>query len=230
MAFYYLLLGHLIGDFVLQTDTIAEKKGRHLKWNMLHVLVVTLCIFIFAYPFGLLLSGMVLLNGAFHFALDHYKARIAEKLRLSGLAGFLLDQFLHILLLYIISWFAVGGSGHWLNFTAAKYLLVFTFVTSFSAVFTQFVLAALFRRNGGSFFEKGEKHVGILARTYMAVVFYLSLILSPWYIFLLLGAAAVFFLQFKQEWDKWMNASQLAVKLLLDVVLSAGAVLLAVFL
>ncbi|MBZ0195690.1 MAG: DUF3307 domain-containing protein, partial [Deltaproteobacteria bacterium] len=57
MAFYYLLLGHLIGDFVLQTDKIAENKGRHRKWNLLHVLVVTLCTLLFTYPFGNIVFG-----------------------------------------------------------------------------------------------------------------------------------------------------------------------------
>lgn len=35
-----LLAGHLLGDFVLQTDGLAERKSRRLVWLLLHVLVV----------------------------------------------------------------------------------------------------------------------------------------------------------------------------------------------
>ena len=230
MAFYYLLLGHLIGDFVLQTDKIAENKGRHRKWNLLHVLVVTLCTLLFTYPFGNIVFGMVLLNGVTHFFLDYYKARITIKLRLPDLAGFLLDQSIHIFLLYFISQFAVYSNQHLIDFTTVRFLMGLSLVTSFSAVFTQFVLAALFRRDGSRFFEKGEKYVGILARTYIAIVFYMSFAQSPWYLLLLLAAAAVFFLQFKLGWNKWMSPSQLAVKLMLDAVISAACVFLAVLL
>lgn len=230
MAFYFLLLGHLIGDFVLQTDKIAENKCRHWKWNLLHVLVVTFCTLGFAYPFGSLLFGMVLLNGAVHFLLDYYKAQITIKLRLPDLAGFLLDQSIHILLLYLISHFAVYGNQPLIDFIIVKYLMVLTFVTSFSAVFTQFVLAALFQRDGSRFFEKGEKNVGILARIYIVIVFYMSVVQSTWYLLLLLVVAAAFFLQFKLGWSKWMSPSHLAVKLLFDTVISAACVFLAVLL
>lgn len=230
MAFYYLLLGHLIGDFVLQTDKIAENKGRHWKWNLLHVLVVTVCSLVLAYPFGSLLLGMVLLNGVVHFILDYYKAPLSLKLHLPDLAVFILDQAIHISLLYLISHFAVYTNQHLIGVVPVKYFMVLALITSFSAVFTQFVLAAVFQRDGSRFFEKGEKNIGILARMYMAIVFYISLVLSTWYLLLLLLAAVAFLLQFKLGWNKWMSAPHLAVKLLLDAVISVGCVFLAVLL
>lgn len=226
MAFYYLLLGHLIGDFVLQTDKIAENKGRYLRWNFLHALVVTLCILFFAYPFSLPYLCILLVNGIAHFLLDYYKTPVVKKLHLPELAGFLLDQFIHISLLYFISRFDAHSGRPAIDFVTVKYLTVLVIVTSFSAVFTQFILAAVFRRDGSRFFKKGEKNVGILARVYMAVVFYLSYVQSPGYLFLLLVIAAAFFLQFRLGWNKWMSASQLAVKLLLDLAISFACVFL----
>lgn len=228
MAFFYLLLGHLTGDFALQTNKIAENKGRHWRWNLLHVLVVTLFTIFFTYQFGAILLGMVLINGVIHFFLDYYKTEIAIKLRLPDLAGFLLDQSIHILILYLISQFAVYDNQHFINFTFARFLMAIILVTSFSAVFIQFILAAFFQRDGNRFFEKGEKYVGILARTYVAIVIYMSFVKSFWYLLLLLVVAAAFFLQFKLGWNKWMSPSHLAVKLLLDTVISSVCVFFAV--
>ena len=36
--FLALFIAHLIGDFVLQTEQMALKKGRVLSWLMLHAL------------------------------------------------------------------------------------------------------------------------------------------------------------------------------------------------
>lgn len=226
MAFYYLLLGHLTGDFVLQTDKMAENKGRHWKWNLLHVFVVTLCTLIFSYPFGALLLVLVLLNGGIHFILDYFKNRICRILHLSKLIGFMFDQLIHIMLLFIISQAAVYGKRQLIDPTAIRFLIILVLITSFSAVFNQFILAALFPRADRRFFEKGEKQVGIITRIYAAIVFYVSFIQSPYYLLLLIITAAAFFLQFKFEWNKWMSPLHLVVKLFLDTAISAACIVM----
>ena len=167
MAFYYLILGHLIGDFVLQTDKIAEHKGRQWKWNVLHALVVTLSVVLFSHPFGALLSLLVILNGLVHYILDHYKSKACKALRLSELAGFLGDQFIHIVLLYFISLTAVYEREPFIDLPMVKLFIVVSVVTSFLAVFTQYVLAALFPGENTRFFENGEKIFGMLLRVYI---------------------------------------------------------------
>ncbi len=220
MAFYYLLLGHLIGDFALQTDKIAENKGRHWKWNLLHVLVVTLVTTVFSYSFGALLLGLVFINGIIHFVMDYYKNRICKKLHLSELTGFLFDQFIHVILLYIISKTAVYGVEPLMDYKTVSILITLMIITFFSAVLTQFVLAALFPKVDNRFFREGEKYMGILTRIYGGIVFYISFIKSPYYLLLLGLAAVLFFLRFKLGWNKWMSPSHLVVKLLLDTVIS----------
>ncbi len=229
MAFFYLLLGHLIGDFVLQTDKIAENKGRRWKWNLLHVLVVTFCILVFSYSFGIPLIFLVLLNGVVHFVLDFHKKDIMGILHLSELQGFLFDQLLHILLLFLVSQAADYGTKQLLDFKTVRLLIVLALVTSFSAVLTQFILSALFPRTDNSFFKDGEKHVGILTRLYAAVVFYLSFVISPYYLLLLVVAAVLFLMQFKLKWNKWMSHSHLLIKLLLDTAISAVCMSLIIF-
>lgn len=217
MAFYYLVLGHLIGDFVLQTDKIAENKGRQWKWNLLHVLVVTLSVLLFSYPFGALLSILVILNGFVHYILDHYKNNICKILHFSELTGFLGDQFIHIVLLYLISLTAVYKGELPVELTTVKLFIVFVTVTSFLAIFTQYVLAALFPRENKRFFEKGEKIFGILSRIYITIVFYLSFHKSLLYLLFLVLVISLFFVQYNRLWSNWMSRRHLLVKLLLDM-------------
>ena len=225
MAFYYLLLGHLLGDFVLQTDKIAEKKGKYWQWNLLHVAVIILCTFMLSYQYGLISLVMVLINGLLHFALDYSKPYISRMWRIPELPGFLSDQLMHILLLYVVSLLAVHGGQHLIDFTIVRQLILLVIITSFSAVLTQFILAALFPRNG-RFFEEREKYTGILARIFMAFVIYMALVKSPLFLLLFTLPAAVFFLQFKSKWSGWMSPPHLASKLLLDTAVSAVCVFL----
>ena len=228
MAFYYLLLGHLIGDFVLQTDKIAENKSTHWKWNLLHVSVVTFCIFIFASSFGKLLSAWILINGFLHFLLDFYKNKICKFLHFSNLSGFLVDQFIHLLILYGISLTAHYPGGPLLDFRSVKLLIMLIMITSFSAVFTQFVLSSLFPREESRFFESGEKQLGIMTRINIFVIFYMAIAHSPYYLLLLTITFPPFILQFKQSWNRWMSLSHLAVKVILDSLIPALCIFLSV--
>lgn len=227
MAFYYLLLGHLMGDFVLQTDRIAENKGAHWQWNLLHVLVVTFCTALLSYHFGILLVILVILNGALHYILDYFKGGISRSLHLPELAAFLLDQSVHITILFLISLTAIYNPNvHYMDFLYIKYILILVLITSFSAVFNQFVLAAMFPRTKSKFFEEGEKILGILTRLFFSVILYLAFFLSHFYFILIPVLAAIIFLMWRTfKWLKWMSPLQLLAKLLLDSIFSALGIL-----
>jgi hypothetical protein len=227
MAFYYILLGHLIGDFVLQTDRIAENKGKHWQWTLLHALVVTLCIFLLSYPFGLLVNVLVILSGILHFVFDYCKAAISKSLHLSKLIGFLFDQLVHITIIYLISFTAIySQTPHILNFLCVKFILVFVFVTSFSAVFIQFIFTAIFPGKNSKFFEDGEKLTGILTRLFLCMVFYLALFISPLYILMSLAVGIIVIIWRVSNWKKRMEPFHLLIKLLFDILFSALGILL----
>jgi uncharacterized membrane protein YqjE len=224
MAFYYLLLGHLLGDFVLQTDKIADNKAKYWYWNALHAVLVTLCTAAFSIPFGNLTLVLVLLNGILHFALDYFKADIQKYFKVSGLVGFLTDQFLHVLVLYVISFTAITDNNSWLikEFNLVWSIIILLFVTSFSAVLNRFVLDMVFTRTRGRFFEKWEKQIGSLTRLLMMISLYLSFAFSFLFILMLLAIPAAVLFQNKFKWNSRISPIYLASKLLLDIVVSVA--------
>ncbi len=46
-----LLLGHILGDFYLQTNGIAEKKKKSIKWVLLHGLFYWVVMLLVVIPF-----------------------------------------------------------------------------------------------------------------------------------------------------------------------------------
>ncbi len=100
-TFVTLLLAHLIGDFPLQTNKIFTLKTKGIWGLILHVAI------------HLLVAGILLQNpltnwpilailGIAHFSTDWVKLRYPSK---SLAMGFITDQLIHIVTIFIISLF-----------------------------------------------------------------------------------------------------------------------------
>jgi protein-S-isoprenylcysteine O-methyltransferase Ste14 len=104
----YLLLGHLLGDFALQSDHMAQKKNNSKKTLSIHVAVYTLII-----ASVLLLHSLVTRAGYFfswtvllllillflaHWGQDYLKGHVFAKTK----QIYYLDQILHLSLLYVL--------------------------------------------------------------------------------------------------------------------------------
>ncbi|ABO51590.1 hypothetical protein Dred_3088 [Desulforamulus reducens MI-1] len=60
--FEWLLMGHLVGDYLLQTRWMAENKGSQTLALVLHSLVYTGAVFVFSLPVGgIKLSGVAVI-------------------------------------------------------------------------------------------------------------------------------------------------------------------------
>ena len=105
---FFLLLGHIFGDYALQTDHMAKEKGNSWKVLSLHVLVYTLTITAFWW-LGKKLSGdhefpnltqTLVIFGLYiqHWLQDFVKTTKGN----GGKQGFFIDQALHLTALYII--------------------------------------------------------------------------------------------------------------------------------
>lgn len=95
-----ILLGHWVGDYLLQGNIIADQKSKSIRWLTIHVLVYTITLivfslFLFSWADALRLS---FLNGIFHFITDLFTSRLSSKCKLNPrifytIIGF--DQLIH---------------------------------------------------------------------------------------------------------------------------------------
>ncbi len=112
--FDWLLVGHLVGDFLLQTDGMAEYKAQDWRWMLKHVglylvvMAVVLGVYELSHPVPLWAVALALLFiGATHVALDRRRLAL-DWMRLIGIrsdGGWLaivVDQVLHLLVLVVV--------------------------------------------------------------------------------------------------------------------------------
>ena len=104
---FFLLLGHFCGDYALQSDKTADKKKSSLIALTTHVIIYTLCIWIFIMAYSFLYNPGIYLRAATllfmvilfaeHWIQDLIKGRITDCSRQMHFV----DQILHIAVLYI---------------------------------------------------------------------------------------------------------------------------------
>ncbi len=105
MDFVIILFAHWVGDFLLQTSSMALNKSKTLKWLGLHVLTYTavllvLSSLIFSWQVAL---GFAVINGLLHLVTDFFTSKLSarhiDKPRIYfPIIGF--DQFIHLSCLY----------------------------------------------------------------------------------------------------------------------------------
>lgn len=103
--FLTVLLGHVLGDFYFQTNSISAKKETSLKWVLIHSLLyffaVALICFLFSFEYGknfLIIASVV---SAGHMAVDIIKYFFLKRLKAPSVRAkiFFADQFLHIIII-----------------------------------------------------------------------------------------------------------------------------------
>ncbi|MBN1135739.1 MAG: DUF3307 domain-containing protein [Anaerolineae bacterium] len=124
--FDWLLLGHLIGDFLFQTDSMAKNKAQNWRWLLGHVslYMVTITVILVAYglshllPWWLLPAAWFFIFGT-HLILDQ-RSFTARWMRLIGTSPqhpwlpIVADQIFHLITLAIVAQALVlagGGTG-----------------------------------------------------------------------------------------------------------------------
>jgi hypothetical protein len=104
----YLLLGHFVGDFALQSDHMAQKKSNSKTTLSFHVLIYVLVIAMVLLLYSIVTRSyqfftwtvMVILSVLFvvHWAQDYLKGHVLPKTK----QMYYLDQILHISLLFVL--------------------------------------------------------------------------------------------------------------------------------
>lgn len=106
------VLGHVLGDFYLQTENVAKKKDLELDWVIIHGLSYAGAMFVVAVPFmSTELFVAIVGAAAIHFIIDVLKyefiRRKKDKTKLLERNIFVLDQILHIASLMFIGYYCV---------------------------------------------------------------------------------------------------------------------------
>lgn len=100
-----IILGHIIGDFYVQTDKIAKEKKNSIKYMLLHCLIYSIIIgsgfFILNKNIKgtFVISGFVLLT---HLAVDLVKRKYDKNADRYKYMIFIVDQAVHIIILFSI--------------------------------------------------------------------------------------------------------------------------------
>lgn len=109
MRLYVLLIAHILGDFTLQTNEMAQKKKKEPRFLRLHgaIYAVVMAVFCFSCMGAAPALGMIVLFGATHFLIDWMRTKYDAKYAKDGmkaLGSFLVDQMLHIGIILFAYW------------------------------------------------------------------------------------------------------------------------------
>lgn len=102
------IIGHLLGDFYIQTNRMAEKKKTSVRYVLLHCLLYMMVMFaLAAWLTGDLFRGfyITMIIGVSHLCVDSLKMYIESKYTKAAryeYVIFLLDQMIHIFILVLV--------------------------------------------------------------------------------------------------------------------------------
>ena len=99
--FLWLLLGHYIADFPLQSDFLANMKGKNNYLLLCHVLIYSLTISAILHFLGLYAAWKLAMLIVSHVAIDYWKCRYAPK-ETALTTSLYIDQALHIAVLILL--------------------------------------------------------------------------------------------------------------------------------
>ena len=168
-----MFLAHLVGDYILQWNSLAAWKSRELKGVIAHCLVVFAVTWLFILPFDPSWWPWVIFIGVAHFLIDAIQLRF--KPPISALARFSLDQVAHFIVITV----ALAGGSYldlaalWQNgltLLQSDLLLIYffgyAFVTMPAWVLVKFTAYGLVQGSAPQFGDS-SKYLGIMERLLM---------------------------------------------------------------
>ncbi|MEK7783965.1 MAG: DUF3307 domain-containing protein [Chloroflexota bacterium] len=166
-----LFLSHLVGDYILQWDSLARWKARELRGVLVHGAVVQATTLLFTLPFNPDWWPWALFVGVTHALIDTVPLSIGKHVH--PFLWFVLDQAAHFVIIVI----ALTASGYLgastlvsdliLALTSNRvwaFTLSYTFLTMPALVVVEFVVYALVKGSGPDFAEVPDKYLGSLER------------------------------------------------------------------
>lgn len=174
--FIAMLLAHLVGDYVLQWDSLAIWKSRELKGALAHGGLVTAVTLLFAWVMDPAWWPWALFIGVTHTAVDALwllNRRLPPKVQLNPPARFVLDQAVH--LSFIVMALALAGYvampslptqmvSEVQSYRTLAYVMGYVFITMPAWVVVEFAVYGLVRAPAPDFSPSANKYLGIFER------------------------------------------------------------------
>ena len=168
-----MLLAHLVGDYILQWNSLAAWKAREMRGVIFHCLIVLLVTWLFILPINPSWWPWALYIGVMHFIIDAVQLKV--KMPISPLARFSFDQLAHFAV--IIS--ALSFSGYidlayvGMNIQSSLqsdrlllFLLAYAFITMPAWVVVKFTVYGLVNGSAPDF-NGNSKYLAMLERILM---------------------------------------------------------------
>lgn len=170
-----MILAHLVGDFILQWDALAQWKATELRGVLAHGAIVLGVTWLFTLPFDPGWWQGVLFIGLTHVVID--AAQLFIKPPISPLLRFTCDQALHFLMILIAliaaGYLTLGSLGQ--DFIASTLatprltaITAYAFITMPAWVLLKFTVYAAVKHAPPDFPAKPSKYVGITERLLIA--------------------------------------------------------------
>lgn len=105
---FRLILGHVVGDFVLQTVDLVVWKARSWKGLLLHTLIMTACLALSLWTDLPAWWPWLLPLAVLHYLADWGKVVLARRFPQRKLSMFLLDQVVHLAVIVGVIWLQEG--------------------------------------------------------------------------------------------------------------------------
>jgi len=168
ILFFRILLAHLLGDFIFQSDKWVEHKIKYRhksKYLYLHSLLHGLLawLFLFEFHFWPYAAGIMVT----HFFIDLMKLSFQKDH--TQKAWFFIDQILHILVLVIATWAYLGFGYLYIPSFPAQFWLILTavtFLTTPTSVLIKILISTWTPMVGANddSLQNAGKYIGILER------------------------------------------------------------------
>jgi hypothetical protein len=221
--FYRLLFGHLLADFTLQTNFIADWKRRKFLGLLVHVILHPICYVALTFPYinetwatwgGVALSGWlcVAIATIAHFLEDWFRVTMVQRGWPDNTLFYAWDQAIHLVVLWFLSPVATQPLPHPWPILGC----LFVMVTHCATVTVWFIEKDIYGRD---YPATEEKYISMLQRLVVWLAFFLP---APWWYLVLV---TILVLYGRHVWTRRLEFSWSSV--LMGNILAIGCGLIA---
>ena len=228
VIFWRLFLSHLLADFTLQFNIVNKLKRQHVGGMLLHCLTHFVVSVALTYNYlgavwfhfgSVAVTGWAALGVmlVLHFIVDELRIYSMKRMGYpDGTASIIIDQFMHVYVLFMISPIFPLGSGFFMSEKWVGITSIFVLVTHVTTVIVYFIEKDFF---GNEFPNFDEKYFLIFERIVLWAFFFAA---GWWWVpFAAAWVAQLFYIRWKRSMDLSLTNIFLSLSLTLPLGLLA---------